>query len=227
MLLLAATYYGIYRIYEIFVYQVNVLLFDEYRARKAGREYAVRGYRRIVILLMHNYMEIVCWFGLAYMLFYRMGLVTLDVTSGPPNFVRVFRESLLLMFSFNPDKYQTNTDFSAFIFSVQAVIGLFMTIMVLARFLSVLPPPATKDEFERVELAETSPNEERYLFFEAYLSALTELQLNQSKSKDIFQNELIKTFERKLESESVEDAVKERLVRKANELSGGKRWTDP
>ena len=51
--------YGLARVIEIAVYQVNVLLFDEYRAIKQGRPYELHGYRRIVLLLLHNYAEII------------------------------------------------------------------------------------------------------------------------------------------------------------------------
>ena len=40
--------YGFLRTFEIVVYQTNVLLFDEYRVVKAGGEYRLEGYRRIV-----------------------------------------------------------------------------------------------------------------------------------------------------------------------------------
>ena len=43
--------YGFLRTFEIVVYQTNVLLFDEYRVVKAGGEYRLEGYRRIVLLL--------------------------------------------------------------------------------------------------------------------------------------------------------------------------------
>ena len=97
ILLFIVMVYGIFRTFEIFIYQVNVLLFDEYRAKLKGREYAVRSYRRIVLLLLHNYLEIVCWFGVAYMWFYRSGHISLLPGSAKPTFFRVFHESLLLM----------------------------------------------------------------------------------------------------------------------------------
>lgn len=148
--------YACLRIFEIVIYQVNVLLFDEYRAKKKamneGRElsksYAVRGYRRTVILLLHNYFEIICWFGVVYTFFYRSG----DLVMGPglpdPSFFSVFRDSLLLMFSFNSDWQSPSTDTGLLIFSLHATIGVFMTVLAFARFLALLPPPETKDEFE-------------------------------------------------------------------------------
>ncbi len=148
ILLLSVMIYGFIRTFEIIIYQINVLLFDEYRANLNGKEYALRGYRRIVILLLHNYIEIVCWFGVAYMWFYRSGHISLPSGSAEPTFLRVFHESMLLMFSFSPDEYSANTSMGLAIFTVHAIIGLFMTLVVFARFLGLLPPPKTMDEFE-------------------------------------------------------------------------------
>ena len=67
----AIVIYGLWRVFEIFVYQVNVLLFDPYRAEqkeekeldllehkkkrhteKIPNRYAIRSYRRMVLLLL-------------------------------------------------------------------------------------------------------------------------------------------------------------------------------
>lgn len=149
--------YACLRIFEVVIYQMNVLLFDEYRAKKAAVEagqdpakaYAVRGYRRTVILLLHNYFEIICWFGIIYTFFYRSGDLSMGVGLPDPTFFSVFRDSLLLMFSFNADWQQPITDRGLLIFSLHATVGVFMTILAFARFLALLPPPKTIDDFER------------------------------------------------------------------------------
>ena len=148
LLLAVVTGYGVYRTFEIFVYQVNVLLFDQYRVESAGGKYAVKGYRRIVILLLHNCLEIVCWFGVVYMWFYRSGHIVLPAGSPEPTFFRVFHESLLVMFSLSPAVSLPASDAGLAVLSVQAIIGLFMTLMVLARFIAVLPTPESMDEDE-------------------------------------------------------------------------------
>jgi hypothetical protein len=51
--------YGGVRVVEIVIYQINVLIFDEYRARRSGIMYGVRGYRRLILLVPHNYIEII------------------------------------------------------------------------------------------------------------------------------------------------------------------------
>ena len=152
LLLKLVTVYGALRTFEVFVYQVNVLLFDQYRHNRDRDPekippFEVRGYRRLVILLVHNYFEIVCWFGVLYMYLYRSNVISLPRGS-EANFFRVFRESMLLMFSFAPEQYTSNSKMGMFFFSLQATIGVFMSVLVLARFVAVLPPPKTMDPFE-------------------------------------------------------------------------------
>lgn len=148
ILLLSVMIYGFFRTFEIIIYQINVLLFDEYRANLNGKEYALRGYRRIVLLLLHNYIEIVCWFGVAYMWFYRSGYISLPFGSAEPTFLRVLHESMILMFTFSPHEYAANTSIGLAVFTIHAIVGLFMTLVVFARFLGLLPSPKTMDEFE-------------------------------------------------------------------------------
>ena len=37
------------------------MLFDEFKANKAGQKYFLDGYRRIASLPIHNYVEIIFW----------------------------------------------------------------------------------------------------------------------------------------------------------------------
>jgi hypothetical protein len=87
------------------------------------------------------------------MWFYRSGHISLPSGSAEPTFLQVFHESMLLMFSFSPNEYSANTSIGLAVFTVQAIIGLFMTLVVFARFLGLLPPPKTMDDFEN------NPNE--------------------------------------------------------------------
>lgn len=146
LVLLVFVCYGSFRIAEITIYQVNVLFFDEYRAKRIGKPYAVEGFRRLVLLLVHNYFEIVCWFGLIYVWLYRAERLAL--LNPDPSFFVVVRESMLLMFSFNAYKYEPTDDIAVLAFSIQALVGLFMTLMVFARFMGLLPSPKSKDEMD-------------------------------------------------------------------------------
>ena len=57
-------FYALLRVFELVVYQINVLLFDEYRVTKAGKTYKLKGYRRMIILLIQNYFEVIFWWGI-------------------------------------------------------------------------------------------------------------------------------------------------------------------
>lgn len=145
-LLLILVLYGSLRVFETIIYQINVLLFDEYRAFKAGKEYKVRSFRRLVLLLLHNYLEVLCWFGVFYTFFYRSGDLTIPAQN--VEFFTIFRESLLMMISFSPERNEPMTSLGMFVITVHSFVGIFMTVIVLARFLALLPAPESKDAMD-------------------------------------------------------------------------------
>ena len=138
--------YGIIRVFEVFIYQINVLLFDEYRARKAGKTYALRGFRRLVILLLHNYAEIIFWFALFYRNLdwaFETGKINLNSFSVSLNF------SFVTMTTFGYSTIFPKETLGYILTLTQSIIGLFMALLILARFISLIPAPQTMDEFER------------------------------------------------------------------------------
>lgn len=145
-LLLIMVVYGVFRVFELVVYQLNVLLFDEYRAFRQGKEYKVRSFRRLVLLLLHNYFEVLCWFGVFYTFFYRSGDIVLP--DSQIEFFTIFRECLLMMVSFGPESTQATNPVGVVILTVHSFVGIFMTVMVLARFLALLPAPVSHDEMD-------------------------------------------------------------------------------
>ncbi|WP_022703772.1 hypothetical protein [Pseudorhodobacter ferrugineus] len=147
LLLKGLVIYGGFRVLETVIYQINVLLFDQYRAFKSGIPYKVRSFRRLVILLLHNYFEMLCWFGVTYTFFYRSGDVVLP--SSDLGFFAIFRESLLMMISFTPETSQAKSALGMVVLTVHSFVGIFMTVMVLARFLALLPPPESHDEMDK------------------------------------------------------------------------------
>lgn len=134
--------YGSLRILEIFVYQINVLLFDEYRAQIRGRNYILKSTRRMILLLLHNFIEIIFWFGSTYILFTDNFSVNLKDFS----IVEIIYLSFIRMTNFgsSPLNYTSSTGLQLLWF--QSIIGLFMTLIVLARFLGTLPSPKTFDD---------------------------------------------------------------------------------
>ena len=138
--------YGGIRVFEVCIYQINVLLFDEYRARKAGKSYALRGFRRLVILSLHNYVEIIFWFALFYRNLgcaFETGQVSLD------SFLVSLNFSFVTMTNFGHTVISPRGTLGVLLLFIQSVIGLFMALLILARFISLIPSPETLDEFEK------------------------------------------------------------------------------
>ena len=128
--------YGILRIFEIVVYQTNVMLFDSYRALKEGREYVIKSPTRLVILLLHNYVEIIFWFTTVTISY--LNIENLETSSWfyylHMNFkcITTFDISEILSNITNRSPYLLIAFF-------ESVIGFLMTIISLARFIGLLP----------------------------------------------------------------------------------------
>jgi len=138
--------WGALRVWEVVIYQINVLLFGEYRARTTGKVYALRGYRRIVILLLHNYVEFIFWFALFYRNMdwaFETGRVALNSFFVSLNF------SFAKMTTFGYTAITPSLFWGNVVVLIQSAIGLFMALLILARFVSMIPKPETLDEFER------------------------------------------------------------------------------
>ena len=135
--------YAAIRIFEIFIGQVNEVLFDAYRAKKGRQPHAVPGIGRFVVLLLHNYVEIMLWYGLLYMNFngsFFHGSEKLNTA------VQVLGMSFNTMTTYGyANTFPIDRIGSTMIFS-QSVIGLLMTLILLARFISIITPAASRDE---------------------------------------------------------------------------------
>jgi hypothetical protein len=151
-----AVIYGGIQVFTVVIYQINVLLFDWYRARKEElknkREgvtytpYALRSYRRSVVLIMQNYVEIIFWFAL----FYRS--LSWAFNSGRDSLASLLDALNFSFFTMTTFGYTTITSkgtLGDILTLVQSAIGLVMALLVLASFISWLPKPKTLDEFER------------------------------------------------------------------------------
>ena len=138
--------YGAIRVFETIVDQINVLLFDEYRARKAGVPYAVGSFRRMIILLLHSYIELMLWYAVFYLSFNR------SFDSGPAklqNPLQAIGYSFHTLTTFGyADTVPVDQLGYALVFS-ESVIGLFMVLIILARFIALLPSPETLDQLEK------------------------------------------------------------------------------
>jgi len=141
---------GLLRILEIFLVQTNVLIFDAYSAAERGKLHSVRGYYRLVVLLIHNYVEALFWFAAVY-------LIT-DITWS--YFDGAFQKSLMKAFYFSLFSMSSFGDalvegikpdgwIASLLVAYQACFGLFMVLLILARFIALLPVSWTEDEREQ------------------------------------------------------------------------------
>jgi len=143
--LLLLLYAGI-RVFEVVVYQVNVLLFNPYRAEKKGIKDELGSYRRIVICLIHNYLEILFWFALYYRNFFfsfETKTIALNTFSGSLYF------SLVTMSTLGYGDITPKNLFGVVLCFGQTLVGIFMALLILGRFISLLPRPGTLDKHEK------------------------------------------------------------------------------
>jgi hypothetical protein len=133
-------FYGLIRTFEIFVYQTNVLLFDEVNGRSS-----VKSYKRTILLLLHNFVEIIFWFACSYVNL----LNYFDIPNQKGTVIQAVYISFVTMTTFGPPNFNIKNIPSMYLIMGQSVIGLFMTLISLARFLSLLPKPWTDDPNER------------------------------------------------------------------------------
>lgn len=135
--------YGIFRIFEIVVYQINVMLFDPYRALKEKRKYVIKSPTRLVLLLMHNYVEIVFWFTTTVISFLsiddmlknswtyylQMNFICITTFDTSEMLHNIKQENIFLLFAF-----------------LESVVGFLMTVISLARFIGLLPSVKSIDD---------------------------------------------------------------------------------
>lgn len=136
------------RIFEIIIYQINVLLFDEYRAKKENKPYRVGSYRRLVILLISNAIEILMWFAIFYRYFdylFISNYIQLNTFLGSIYY------SIVTMSTLGYGDIIPKNHYALYIIIPQMLIGIFIAIVILARFISFLPKPGTFDEHEKNE----------------------------------------------------------------------------
>lgn len=128
--------YAILRTLELFVYQINVLLFDPI---KSGRSrYKIKSATRTVLLLICNIIEYILWFSVVYLFMYRGHTSNVDS-------LHIVMESVTTLANIaSPEEFR-NADI-VYVAHIESVIGIFINIVCLARFISLLPPVQSIDE---------------------------------------------------------------------------------
>lgn len=137
--------YSILRVFEVMIYQINVLLFHPYRAKKAGIEYKLKSVTRMVIALLHNYIEIMFWYS-------TMVISTIVLNGDNPynlTWIEIIRANILCIATLdgNTVKEAVNSSYkylSSLVF-LEVISGMVMTIISLARFIGALPGADSQD----------------------------------------------------------------------------------
>ena len=130
-------FYAAYRIFEIVLVNINIFLSPEPN---------LSGIRRSIILLFHNYIELLFWFACIYLL--RPGCFKYIADSA----IRSLYFSVVTMTTLGYGDIKPVKDIGRVIVSIQTLVGLFMGIGILARFISMLPQVSTKDPEEQKEI---------------------------------------------------------------------------
>ena len=140
---------GMLRVFEIVIYQINVVLLDEYiNARNPKNPpYAVRGFRRLVLLSIHNYIEVLFWFASFYEVFWMsFDSKHIEITTiGGSLYFSIVTMATLGYGDITP----AGDLLGIVLIGLQTGIGIFMVIIAVARVLSLIPKPLSLDEFEK------------------------------------------------------------------------------
>lgn len=137
--------YGCYRMYEMIIVQINLLLFDQFRAEQEKGEYAIEDVRRTVLLLMHNYLEIIFWFALIYQKFHYL-FETKNVS--PDSVLGSLYFSLVTITTLGYGDITPKSQWGTLIVIIEILIGIFMALLLLARFVALLPKPDSRKDKE-------------------------------------------------------------------------------
>jgi hypothetical protein len=124
------------RLLDLISFHLNQLIA---RRGRPGGVHTVASYERSLVLALSNYLEVTLWFSAWYAMAHRGGY--LDITSSPL-VLSIFRESLAMMLVNTTGFFTPKPSWPLWIaMCLQSVVGLFLTIVVLARTLSLLPMP--------------------------------------------------------------------------------------
>ncbi|MCH7320653.1 hypothetical protein LZ480_02030 [Solibacillus sp. MA9] len=131
--------YGSSRIFEILIYQLNVMLVHPYK----GEVYSLNSYRRMTIALIHNFFEIVFWFAGTYLTFQFIQGIT-------PGDAIYHSFTHMVTYSLDIDKGKWSS-IALVVLQSQALMGVFMTVISLSRFISLFPQPKSMNELENLD----------------------------------------------------------------------------
>lgn len=144
ILVIVLIIYGALRLVEVVVYQLRLMLLGQGGALTG--KHAVRSYRRMVVLALHNYLEAIVWFAGFYSVL-RDGFGAATTVLATPIGALYF--SSVTMTTLGYGDITPKDPLSRIVVSLHLGVAVFMTLIILARFVSFLPTPRTLDDSER------------------------------------------------------------------------------
>ncbi len=139
-------FYAAYRIFETVLANINIFLSPNPN---------LTSIRRSIILLFHNYIELLFWFACIYLLRHGWFEYVAGSASATPlnkSVISSLYFSVVTMTTLGYGDIWPIKDLGRIIVSIQTLIGLFMGITILARFIAMLPQVSTKDPEEQNEI---------------------------------------------------------------------------
>jgi hypothetical protein len=104
-----------------------------------GGKPEVASRERSFALALLNYFEVTFWFAVWYSVLVRCG--SLKITNSYPSGLSIFRESLAMMLVNSSNTFElTDSWWLWAAMCVQSIVGLFLTLVVVARTVASLPP---------------------------------------------------------------------------------------
>jgi hypothetical protein len=105
----------------------------------------LRSYRRWLILLVSNYLEIILWFGMFYSILFTAGSLK---NHSEHYAIAILRESLAFMVANSTGTLGEFSKLSLLTVTIQNFVGLFLTLVVATRVISLLPRLKSSDTSE-------------------------------------------------------------------------------
>lgn len=141
------TIYGMWRIFEIIIKQIRVILFDTI----GNNAISLRDTRRSIILLFHNVFEVILWFAVSFSTVYLGERVADNVTLAQDGYSMVdFITHSMLLFTVFGDEYSSIQDLNGMwllkISSLEVIVGFMVIVFSVARFMSLLPNVKVQSE---------------------------------------------------------------------------------
>lgn len=126
--------YAALRVFEIIVYQINVVFFDPIRAQNNNETYYVKSIIRTLILIFINFLEIVFWYACMILSISNLN----DIIINYP-WIKYIGESFLCLATFNEGVITTGYSTLKKLSFLEIITGLVFTLISFARFLGLLP----------------------------------------------------------------------------------------